>query len=158
MLYAYPMLKDLENAYEDHIKNKAVLSYKYVAPCEGLVEYITSEIQKKNRLAWLENLLNGVMDKLNETERALLEMRYFCKRRFGKEECARAKIESWSESTYFRMQNRLEKRLEHLLKREGLTEQVFDEWFAPMQAFRYVCGYLQKKERVMTERERQLFC
>lgn len=155
MLYAYPILRELEEAYGAHIKNKAVLSYKYFAPCEGLVEYIASEVTKRDKLMWLESVLNGVVDKLDETERALLRLRYFRKRKDLPTE--NVKNKKWSESTYFRMQNRLVKRVENLLKREGLTEQVFDEWFAPMQAFRYVCAYLQKGKDGLNQTEKQLF-
>ncbi len=146
VLYAYPILGDLERAYGEHIKNKAVLSYRHVAPCEGLVEYIAEQIGKKDKLTWLEGVLDGVVERLGETERALLQMRYFGKKGKAESEEACKRISAWSESTYFRRQRSLEKRVESMLKSAGLTEQVFDEWFAPMQAFRYVCGYLQRRE------------
>ena len=155
VLYAYPMIKDLESACEEHIKNKAILSYKYLAPCEGLVEYLTEEIAKKEKLMWLENILNGAVDKLNDTEKLLLEIRYFGKKK-GKGNVVE-NSESWSESTYFRMQKRLEKRIENLLKREGLTQQVFDEWFAPMQAFQYVHACMQRKKEDFNQAEKRWF-
>ena len=155
VLYTYPILRDLEDAYGTHIKNKAVLSYKYFAPCEGLVEYIAQEVARREKLVWLENVLDGVVDKLSDTERALLQLRYFKKRKSMQAENGKGK--KWSESTYFRMQNRLIKRIENMLKRAGLTEQVFDEWFAPMQAFRTVCAYLQRNKEGLNQTEKLLF-
>lgn len=155
VLYTYPILGDLEEAYGAHIKNKAVLSYKYFAPCEGLVEYIASEVEKREKLMWLQRIMDGVVDKLDETERTLLHLRYFRKRKDLKTE--NVKRGKWSESTYFRMQKRLIQRVENMLKRAGLTEQVFDEWFAPMQAFRYVCAYLQKGREGLNQTEKRLF-
>ena len=157
VLYTYPILKDLEDAYAEHIKSKAILSYKYFAPCEGLVEYLSEEICRKERLEWLEQLLNGIMDKLTDTERLLLQIRYFGKKRRGNIAGKNAIGKPWSESTYFRMQNRLEKRIESMLKKAGLTQQVFDEWFAPMQAFQYVSACLQRKADRLNNVEKDWF-
>ncbi len=149
-------MEEVTNAYEEHIQNKAILSYRYVAPCEGLVAYIAEEICRKDKLVWLRGVLDTVVQGLSETERALLEMRYFGKKRKTSANGACKRVEGWSESTYFRRQRRLEKRLEGLLKNAGMTEQVFDEWFAPMSVFKEVCKGLQRRADALTAREREL--
>ena len=47
VLYAFPVLEEMEEEYETHIRNKAVLSYKSQLPTEELAEYIVKEIIEK---------------------------------------------------------------------------------------------------------------
>ena len=49
VLYAYPILKNVGQDYQQHIQNKALLSYKSEALAERLVEYIAEEIINKRK-------------------------------------------------------------------------------------------------------------
>ena len=44
MLYVYPFLKTVEKDYQDHIRNKAVLSHNSGMTAERLADYIAGEI------------------------------------------------------------------------------------------------------------------
>ena len=144
VLYAYPTIDEMKKAYAEHIRNKAILSHRHFGPAGDLIGYVVGQIGKRDKLVWLESVLNEVMAKLNDTERALLRMRYFRKRKA--QDGAAGTIAKWSESTYFRMQKKLERRVESMLIAKGLTEQVFDEWFADMEIFRYIAKRLQAKK------------
>lgn len=144
VLYVYPTIEEINKAYAEHIRNKAELSYKHFGPAEGLIEYVARQVCKRDKLVWLKQTVRETLDELSDVERALVERRYFCNKKGTV--CALDEIDAWSESTYFRRQKKLEGRIEHRLICKGLTEQVFDEWFAPMEIFRCALRYLQKKE------------
>ena len=155
VLYVYPLIKEMEQSYAEHIRNKAILSYKNTQSTEGLVRYVSKQICRRDKLLWLEDVLNGVMGGLGDIDKALLQIRYFGKnRKNAQTDGAFKEIASWSASKYFREQNKLEKRIENLLIRSGLTEQVFDEWFAPMQIFRLINQYLQVGRDAYNKREK----
>ena len=140
----YPTIEEIKKAYAEQIRNKATLSYKHYGPAEGLIEYVARQVCKRDKLVWLKQTVGEVLDELTDVERAMVERRYFGKRHSENHDLD--EIASWSESTYFRRQRKLETRLERMLICKGLTEQVFDEWFAPMEIFRCAIRYLQKSE------------
>ena len=145
----------MEKSYAEHICNKAVLSYKSTQSTEGLVRYVVKQICRREKLLWLEEILKSVVDGLDETDKALLQIRYFGKKRKNAQKGgAFEDIAGWSASKYFRRQNKLEQRIERMLIRCGLTEQVFDEWFAPMEIFRLISTYLQADRDVLNNREK----
>ncbi len=166
VLYAYPVLKTIGEEYQIHISNKALLSYKSQKSTEELFEYLAKEIICKQRLEWLKRLLDGVMDKLDEEEKALLHLRYFspCKSRKRGLETEKAQvflgIAAWSDSTYFRRQNKLAQKMETMLENKGFSEEIFERDFAFIDVFQCVGRFLdgngeekiRKKERVF-ERE-----
>ena len=49
VLYAYPFLETVEQDYDEHIKNKAVLSYRGDKSAEELAVYIAGEIIRRDR-------------------------------------------------------------------------------------------------------------
>lgn len=149
--------------YGVHISNRALLSYKSAKPTEELVEYIAKEIICKQRLEWLTKFLEGVMDKLDETEKTLLHIRYFSASRNRKNYGAQKEnaeifsgIAAWSDSTYFRRQSRLAEKFETMLKSAGLSEEIFEKDFAFIDIFQCVRRFLaqggdnrlRQKERV----------
>ena len=156
VLYVYPLLKTVEKDYEDHIRNKALLSYDTRENAERLIEYIAEEIICKERLEWLKGVVSGVLGKLSETEKALIAIRYFgkskrrclsvVKRRLRKGGVPLKKV-SWSERTYFRMQQRLLIKVGAMLKAAGLSEERYCEWFAEMELFKRVERILKRRLR-----------
>ncbi len=161
VLYAYPVLKTIGEEYRIHISNRALLSYKSQKPAEELVEYIAKEIICKQRLEWLKWLLDETMDKLDEEEKALLDLRYFspCKNRrrkmldgVSKEKFK--KIAAWSDSTYFRRQNKLAQKMETALENVGFTEEIFQRDFAFIDILQCVSRFLDKKGSVLHQKER----
>lgn len=165
VLYAYPVLKTIGEEYQIHISNKALLSYRSQKSTEHLAEYIAKEIICKQRLEWLKKLLDGLMDKLDETERALLHLRYFspCKSRKhgfeGKNLGVISTIIAWSDSTYFRKQNRLAEKFESMLENTGFSEEIFEKDFAFIDVFQCINRFLEgkgedrirKKERICVD-------
>ena len=155
VLYVYPSIGEMEKAYAEHIRNKAILSYKNMYATEGLVRYVAGQICRREKLLWLNEILQSVVDGLDETDKALLQIRYFGKKRKNTQKGgAFGDIAKWSASKYFRMQRKLEQRVEQRLIHNGLTEQVFDEWFAPMEIFRRICAYLQTGGDSLNSREK----
>ena len=159
VLYAYPTLKMMGEEYQIHISNKALLSYKSQKPTEELVEYIAKEIICKQRLEWLKNLLEGLMDKLDETEKSLLYLRYFSPYRNRKKEEGQSKvflgIAAWSDSTYYRRQTRLAQKIETMLEGAGFSEEIFERDFAFIDVFRCIARFMERGgEDALRKKER----
>ena len=153
-LYAYPLLETVEEDYTEHIKNKALLSYRSDKTAEELAFYIAKEILVKNRLVWLKRLIAGVLDKLSEVERALLAIRYFGKKR--KKKTALDKLSSKtqtlsSDSKYFRMQNRLGEKVGAMLKNAGFSNEIFQRDFATLETFARILRFLEEKKSAKIE-------
>ena len=81
VLYAYPLLKTVEEDYAQHIENKAVLSYRNSKTAEEVAYTIVSVIMEKRNLLWLKSLIEQTMQQLTEAERLLIAIRYFGKPR-----------------------------------------------------------------------------
>ena len=161
VLYAYPVLRTIGEEYQIHISNKALLSYKSQKTTEELAEYLAKEIICKQRLEWLKRLLDGILDKLDTTERALLHLRYFspCKNRKQGIERGDASvfstIRSWSDSTYFRRQNKLAIKMESMLESVGFSEEIYEKDFAFIDVFQAVSRFLEGKgEEKIRKKER----
>lgn len=124
VLYAYPLLKTVERDYAEHIRNKAVLSYKSPMTAENLATYIAEEILHRDKLLWLRGLIENVICRLSEEEKTLLSIRYFGKVRKIKSVPVEDK-KGYSERSYFRKQNRLSEKVAAMLRASGLTEEKF---------------------------------
>ncbi len=148
ILYGYPLLKTVEQDYEEHIKNKAVLSYFSPQGAEGLAEYLAEEIIEMRKLEWLKGKVEEVLRKLTDLERVLVGIRYFGKRK-ADGNCA------WTERTYFRKQQRLGDKITGLLTQHGLTEEVFLNEYANIQPFQKISKKLEDgKDKKISARER----
>ncbi len=136
VLYAYPLLKTVGKDYEEHVRNKAVLSYRGTRTAEKLAEELAGEILEMHRLEWLKAKVDEVLERLTELERQLLSMRFFGKKlslqTLGGEGRA------WTERTYFRKQKRLEGKVASLLSIVGVGEEVFAKEFASIELLRKV--------------------
>ncbi len=149
VLYAYPLLKTVGADYEEHIKNKAVLSYFTPQGAYKAAEYLAGEILEMRKLEWLKSKVEEALRKLTETERALIAARYFGKRR-------KAADKPWTERTYFRKQLRLGEKIAGLLTLSGLTEGVYEKEFAQMETFRKIERCLRAgKDKKISARERR---
>ena len=126
VLYVYPRLEKIEKDYEEHIKNKAFLSYDYRSATEVLTEYIAGEIIRKNLIGDLKGRVERALEKLSTEEKFLLELRYFGRKKALAEYCEKCVRKSMgSERNYYRRQNRTLGKISALLKLGGLTEEYF---------------------------------
>ena len=163
MLYVYPVLGEMEKEYQKHIENKAVLSYRAQGSVESQVEYIAQEIENKRNLLWLQSCIEKALQQLSESERTLIAVRYFGKTRAVKKAIvAKAKRQAvqkhgMSESTYFRLQNRLLCKIAELLGGMGLDKKTFDKLFAKLPLFEQVSLLQSRREYKLTENERHWF-
>ena len=123
VLYAYPLLKTVGEDYAEHIRNKAVLSYNSSWRTEDLAEYLAKEILRNNHLLWLRGAIDGVLAKLDETERALIAARYFGKKKLPLHEAGE---QEWSERTYFRQQQKVGEKVGGMLVAAGVTKEFFE--------------------------------
>ena len=139
-LYAYPMLRTIGEDYEAHIKNMAILSYRGIETAEETVERIARTILEKRRLEQLKETVEKVLDELSELERTLLSIRYFGGTR--KKKNAPPELLAWSESKYFRKQARLFSKVSAMMKRDGLTEERFEEEYAQIDIFERVYKFV----------------
>ncbi len=147
ILYAYPLLKTVEQDYEEHIKNKAVLSYGSKLTAESLAEYLAGEILQMRKLEWLKGKVAEVLSSLTEIEGQLIRERYFRGGRSMKKAPSRSG-QSFAERTYFRMQTRLGRKIASVFVRAGLTEAAFDAEFAGIPLFQRVARFVARKEAV----------
>lgn len=118
----------------------AILSYRGVRTAEKTVERIAEAILEKQRLEWLKETVERVLDRLDEQERALLSIRYFGASKKMKN--ALSDTAEWSESKYFRRQARLFRKVCAMVKREGLTEELFEEEYSKMEVFERVYKFI----------------
>ena len=157
MLYAYPYLKSVEEDYGEHIKNRALLSYRSNKTAEELACAIAEDILEKNRFIKLKEQVESVLDKLSEVEKILVGARYFGKRKklnsafVGKNT---GKYGEWSERKYFRVQSRLVDKLRCLFVGVGLTKERFEKDFAHTELFEKICRQLDSKRAEITRSER----
>ena len=151
ILYAYPLLKTVEKDYEEHIGNKALLSYEGRWTAEQTAEYLAKEILEMRRLEWLKGIVQKILSKLSDLERTLVAIRYFGKRKkitaFLKEEKNSLKRSGWTERSYFRKQAKLGEKLTEAFALAGLTEEVFEREFADMQLFKKVARALERRKK-----------
>ena len=160
VLYAYPLLETVEKDYEEHIYNKAILSYKSDKPAEVLAEYIVGELVEKQRLIWLKALTKKVLNCLNEVERTWIAVRYFGKTKkiknplpLDRQMNGRGVL---SEGKYFRMQQRLGNKVGERLVAEGLSKDRFENEFKNMKIFEDIFKFLErKKDCQISQREKR---
>ena len=145
VLYAYPLLKSVEEGYAEHIKNKALLSYNSSMTAENLAVYLAEEIIRKNKLSWLKGVVEKVVKKLNAEEQTLLSVRYFGKRRAASKAKNTPMVES--ERQYFRRQSRLSEKVAAMLKSEGLTEERYKREYSTLDIFEKVKKYVERREK-----------
>lgn len=163
-LYAYPQLERLGRDYEEHIKNKAMLSYGSRWATEKLTEYIATEIVRKQNVYRLKEELDKILSRLNEEERLLLEARYFGKmdrvrRLFAAQEAGLTKtvVKPWCERTYYRKQAKVLKKIVGLFKAGGMDESNFDETYLDVEYLGLLFQYVAAgKEVGICKKERQL--
>ena len=154
VLYAFPLLEEMDEEYQAHIRNKAVLSYKSQMPTEELAEYIVKEIIEKQRMQWLRKTIGDVLDRLNDLEKTLIAVRYFGKKRKWKDCSQIAVFDGWSESKYFRAQQRLGEKVAVMVKNAGVTQVLFERWFLPSELFTCIHKYLMRVEQKGLKREK----
>ena len=162
ILYTYPKLHIIEKDYEEHIQNRAILSYRYKGSVESLTEYLAQEVIRRHRLAELKKTLDKLFQKLSEEERLLLQLRYFGKIRRAKngekesfsEVTKSLKQEfveelKWSERSYYRKQNRLLKKLVAEFNRIGLNKESFENEWLDYEFVRAVYRFLERKKKCL---------
>ena len=136
VMYAYPLLKSVEKDYDQYIQNKALLSYK----CEAFTAAwaIAKRIEEKRSLVWLRERVDKLLKGLTPSERTLVEIRYFGRKDLENTQAGRQR-------SYFRMQNRLAKKIACILSGLGLTQEVFENSFAQLDIFQTIYRFAERK-------------
>ena len=164
VLYVYPLLETIGKDYEEHIKNKALLSYKGQTRTEDLAIYLAEEILAKEKLEWLKEVVDGILEKLSDAERTLVAIRYFGKRRKVRtflrlKEQNEGEKKEWSERGYFRKQKRLSDKVGAMLAVAGLTKEKYEKEFSSMELFSKVDRFVAEgRDRKITQDEKRWFC
>ncbi len=157
ILFGYPLLKTVGRDYEIHIRNKAVLSHFCAA--EPLAEYLAGEIISMHNLEALRGTVENVLGKLSAEERALVEIRYFGKRKkirsFLKKRAEKCG-EVWSEAKYFRRQRAVGEKVAALLLFAGVTEERYLKEFSKTDIFKKIHTFVSAgKDKVIAADERR---
>lgn len=157
-LYVYPKLERIERDCEEHIRNKAFMSYDYRETTENLSVYLAEEILKKEKIETLRNTIDEALERLTEEEKFLLELRYFRRKVRLKEFCRKIDIKKiGSERAYFRKQAKLQNKIEGILKCRGFTEEKFRKEYGEFDWLMSVCRFIEQgKEKNTAGRERSL--
>lgn len=163
VLYAYPLLKTVEKDYKEHILNKAVLSYRTQKPTEELMEYLAGEILEKNELLFVKECVEKMLDRLNATERMLVEIKYFKRSKKIKPasvsknvERRRTGLAAWGKSTYFRKQVALIRRASGILASQGLTQDFFQTKLLHIELFKMLYDFVKAgKDAKLSQCERE---
>lgn len=144
--------------YAEHIRNKALLSYDSRWNAEELAEYLAEEILRKERLEWLKTVIEETVARLNETEKALLAIRYFGRRRkkketpfSGKPNVGGLNPKTWSERKYFRFQQRLSEKVSGMLIAAGVTKSLFENELIEIELIQKVHRFVER-DRTREER------
>ncbi len=152
ILYAYPLLKTVGKDYEEHIKNRALLSYAPRRSALATAEYLAGEILEMRKLEWLKDKLDGVLLGLTDLERTLLAVRYFGKKKTPQDLTGNG---LWKERTYFRKQSRLGEKVTSALTLTGVTEEIYARDFENMALFGKIQRFLSAgKDKKISARER----
>lgn len=156
VLYAYPFLANIDKEYDEHIFNRAVLSYRSDLSAERQALYIAGEIVEKQRLEWLKEKIDRVLQRLDDTERTLVSIRYFKKERKIKRRLTASSGAAWSERKYFRIQNRISEKVGAMLAAVGVSEELFLSELLKIELiaklYRFVC---RGGDRYIRDNERQ---
>ncbi len=154
ILFAYPLLKTVEKDYEEHIRNKALLSYGGNRTALELAEYLAEELIHQQNLSWLKQTVKEVLDKLSDEERVLLSIRYFG----HTEKMRNFALCKWNERTYFRRQARLSKKLGELLRIAGVTKDIYLCEFKDLDIFRKIHEFVEQgKDQKISACERRFW-
>jgi len=163
LLYAYPILETIDKEYAVHISNRALLSYRSAKSTEQTVEYIAKEIICKQRLGWLRKLLDKTVEKLNDEERALAVIRYFCPCKNRKKNALQKgnatifeEIATWSDGKYFRRQKKLAEKICALLQNAGFSKELYERDFAFIDVIQSIARFVERGgDNDWTEKERK---
>ncbi len=163
ILFGYPLLRTIEEDYELHIKNKAVLSHNCATSAEKLAEYLAGEILAMRSLENLKRTVESVLDKLSIEERTLIEIRYFGRRKKMRGFLKRRGLASgqegleWSETTYFRRQRAVGNKVSALLSFAGITEEKYLAEYANTDIFKKIHAFIAAgKDKKIAADERRL--
>jgi len=163
-MYTYPKMQRMKEDYEVHIRNKAYFSYTGSVSAEKLCEYIAEQILELRALERLKKIIDGIWEKLNETERFLARLKYFGRQKkttaqaiAQENEITEKTLRSLtSERNYFRRQHRLLKKVGAFLRGAGITEEVFLKEFACIAVLRLAYRFVKAgKEKRMNKREQK---
>ena len=143
VLYIYPRLGRLAEEYWEHILTSAVRSHLR-SETEKAAEYLAEEIFKKEAIERLKARVDGILAKLSEEEKFLLELRYFGRKKnveaFGRQK-------SGSERSYYRRQEKLLSKVEGLFAAAGLTEGEFFREYGRFGWITAICRRIGSKEK-----------
>lgn len=154
ILFAYPFLKTVEKDYEEHIRNKALLSYNGRSTAWELAEYLSEELIRQQNLSWLKQTVKGILDKLTDEERALLSIRYFG----HTDKMRNFALCKWNKRTYFRRQAKLSKKIGELLTVAGVTKAVYLRDFKNLDIFRKIDAFVEQgKDQKISACERRFW-
>ena len=173
-LYAYPFLRTVDKDYEEHIQNRAILSYRSTKTAEELAIAIAEDILEKEKLTWLKDRVEKALQELSDVERTLIGIRYFGKERKKKKPTAAtggkdvdklkkegnggvAKYGQWSERKYFRIQNKLCEKLRAIFVRLGITQEKFEREYAQLELFQKIYAYIQNSGGGVSREEKRWF-
>lgn len=155
MLLLYPKLERMATDIGQIVRAKAAASYTGREPAEAVVEKLIEYNYVQGCVAGLKEALDGILRSLDREEAFLLEYKYFRRKKELSGTFADMRFEC-SERTYFRRQLRLERKLNALFMRDGLTEAWFFETFsripyimAALESVRggRACGMVDKRVR-----------
>ena len=126
ILYVYPTMGALEEAIKTSAENKAFLSYRTKKCAFDSCYEVAEEFLLAERIADLKKTLEGILIRLSDEERFLLEYRYFRRKKILKN--CNAEL-ACSERSYFRKQARLLEKILSLFVLCGVTEEYFFDAF-----------------------------
>ena len=156
ILYAYPLLQTVGEDYEEHIRNKAVLSYDSPLSAEKLTEYLAREILAKENLEWLKSRVEGIINRLSEEEKTLVAIRFFGQTKRLRKFLKSGEGAKWSERQYFRKQQRLADKVGAMMQFAGITERVYKEHFASLDIFEKIDRFVSEgRDRKIAADERR---
>lgn len=154
ILYAYPRLKGIGRDYEDHIRNKGILSYDYRVTTERLAEYLAEEILEKAAIENLQATVESVLKKLTKEEMLLLEMRYFRRKSRLQEYGPEIFKRLGSLRNYYRKQGRVLKKVSILFRQAGLTEENFFREYSRFNGLTAIYRYIESGAAAEKEKAR----
>ena len=143
VLYVYPRLERLEKDCEEHIRNRAYMSYDYRTTAERLSEELAEEIIRKGLIGELKRKTDAAIGALKKEEKFLLELRYFRRKSRLKQFCGETDFkEIGSERNYYRRHAKLLKKVSGALQAQGLTKETFFSDYARfdwlMSVYRFI--------------------
>ncbi len=150
LMQLYPRLLSVSEQLEKKITRLAIKSFSSFKNADDCAEKILKVVETKKKIDDLYYIINNVIKRLDDEEKAIFNYRYFNYR----------SIEGfcYGSRSYYRKQNKAFKRLRELFGYIGLTEDEFNKNYKDLPCVKVIIENLSpKKKKISSVYAKEIF-